>query len=103
MHGVVDYAFAAGAFALPRLLEWDETAKRASDMAGAATFASSLLTDYRLSLARVIPMKGHLALDVLTVMSLVGAAARANSRGGRSGLLGMATFGSVVAALTRTD
>ena len=101
MHGIIDYAFVATGFLMPRLLEWDETSQRASDAVSGTALAASLMTDYPPGLVRVLPMKAHLALDVVQTMALVGAAARANSRAGRAGLLGMAAFGTVVTALTR--
>ena len=102
-HGVVDYAFVAAGVTIPRLLGWDDASRRASDLVAGATLVSSLMTDYRLGLFRVLPMKGHLALDAVQTAVLTGAAKRAESEQGRAGLVAMATFGSTVSALTRTD
>lgn len=64
-HGVIDYATAAGLLAAPDLLGiGDEpVAARVLRAAGAAAAAYSLLTDYELGLARVIPMPAHLMMD----------------------------------------
>lgn len=102
-HGVVDYAFVAASVVLPRLLGWDEASRRTSDLVAGTALLSSMMTDYRLGVFRVLPMKAHLALDAVQTTVLTGAAARAESDNGRAGLLAMATFGSTVSALTRTD
>lgn len=62
VHSVMDYAdgatTAAGAF-----LSDDPAARMASIMLGASALGVSAMTDYRLSLAKVIPIEGHEVID----------------------------------------
>jgi hypothetical protein len=62
VHSVMDYLdginTGAGAF-----LSDDPTARIASVALGASVIAASALTDYRLSVAKVIPVEGHELLD----------------------------------------
>ncbi len=62
VHSVMDYAdgvnCSAGAF-----LSDDPTARMASIVLGASVLGVSALTDYRLSVAKVIPVEGHEILD----------------------------------------
>ena len=64
-HGAVDYVTGAGLLAAPALLGiGDEpAAARALRAAGAVATVYSLLTDYELGVARIIPMPAHLAMD----------------------------------------
>lgn len=64
-HGAIDYATGAGLLAAPALLGiGDEpAAARVLRAAGLAATAYSLLTDYELGVAGVIPMPAHLAMD----------------------------------------
>lgn len=64
-HGVLDYLTAAALLAAPKMLGLEDVppAARALRMAGGGATAYSLLTDYELGLAKVLPMPAHLALD----------------------------------------
>lgn len=65
-HGIVDYLAAAGLLTLPFVLGLGSSSPLARWLAvatGAAVVVVSLLTDYRYGLARVLPFKGHLAID----------------------------------------
>lgn len=67
MHGVVDYAAAAGLILMPFLLGLGDSAPLAKWLAvgtGIAVIAVSLSTDYRLGWLRILPFKGHLAADL---------------------------------------
>jgi hypothetical protein len=72
LHGVLDYA---SAFIL--LLPWitdfypDSTDTMVLALVGAATVAYSLFTDYELGVIKVLPMKFHLALDVLNALLMI--------------------------------
>jgi hypothetical protein len=65
-HGIVDYLAAAGLLTLPFVLGLGSSSPLARWLAvatGAAVVVVSLLTDYRYGLVRVLPFKGHLAID----------------------------------------
>ena len=62
-HGVLDYLSVGLLLALPRVLKWDKKATNLLTGAAMGTLVYSLLTDYELGAARVLPMKTHLALD----------------------------------------
>ena len=67
LHGVVDYTAAIGLISLPFLLQLGDTQPAAlwlSVVMGAAVVLVSLLTDYRLSMAKTIPFDLHLAIDL---------------------------------------
>lgn len=66
LHGVVDYLAAASLLTLPFILGLGETQPLAKWLAvatGAAVVIVSLLTDYRYGAFRVLPFRGHLAID----------------------------------------
>lgn len=66
LHGVVDYLAAASLLTLPFILGLGETQPLARWLAvgtGAAVVVVSLLTDYRYGAVRVLPFRGHLAID----------------------------------------
>ena len=67
MHGVTDYQVGAALMTVfPRLAGVAGTrSARQIRAAGAAHAAYSTLTDYPLGVVKVIPYKGHLALDAL--------------------------------------
>ena len=76
LHGIVDYAAAAGLLTMPFLLGLGETAPMAKWLAvltGVAVIAVSLATDYRFGWFRILPFKGHLAAD-MAVAALFAAA-----------------------------
>ncbi len=66
-HGAIDYASGAALVAAPSLLGITDvrTATLAPRLQGAAAGLYSLATDYELGVVRVLPMRAHLALDVL--------------------------------------
>ena len=67
LHGVVDYTAAIGLISLPFLLQLGDTQPAAlwlSVVMGVAVVLVSLLTDYRLSMAKTIPFDLHLAIDL---------------------------------------
>jgi hypothetical protein len=65
-HGVIDYLMGALLIVAPYLLGFaDGTAAQwIPQVVGAALVGASLLTDYELGVARMIPMPIHLGLDV---------------------------------------
>ncbi len=71
-HGVVDYTTAFTLLVAPKLWRLDEVPPSAATfyVFGASLTATSLVTDYELSVANVIPMRTHLALDIASGAAL---------------------------------
>jgi hypothetical protein len=65
IHGMIDYLFGLLLIASPWLFGFDDesTAKWIPMIIGAGVMVYSVLTDYELGAARVIPMSVHLLLD----------------------------------------
>jgi hypothetical protein len=108
-HGVLDYLSAGTLLALPRLLGW--TPKLTTILTGSAimTLAASLLTRYEWGLVKVLPMRGHLALDGLTAAAHMAVPfllldEEDRTRGNALPiLLGFAAFETAAAILTRSQ
>lgn len=66
IHGVLDYLVGAVLIVAPYLLGFaDGTAAQWTPMIlGAAAILYSLITDYELSVAKVVPLRVHLGLDI---------------------------------------
>ena len=103
-HGVVDYLFAASVYALRQRLPASERASRLLGATAAGTVAMSALTRYELGLVKVLPMKGHVALDLALGALLVAAPLLLREEDGRvrAAVAGMGALGAVVALLTET-
>jgi hypothetical protein len=71
IHGILDYLGVVTLFALPRLLDWPPTLTLLLTGAAVLLLASSLFTRYELGLVRVLPMRAHLALDVIAGVALI--------------------------------
>jgi SPW repeat-containing protein len=73
IHGVLDYATAIVLIAAPWLFGFDEhrNATLVPVILGIGIILYSLLTDYELGLADVIPMPTHLILDALGGLVLI--------------------------------
>jgi len=102
---MLDYLTAATLLIGPRLLNWDER------LVGGATALAILLTivtlatRFELGVLRLIPMKLHLALDVVTgllVASLPFWLFQDISAGAKAVLIGMGLFEVAAGLLTRT-
>ncbi len=65
-HGVLDYTTVGTLLVLPRALNWSPTVRTFVTGAALATLGASLLTRYELGVFKLIPMRGHLALDALS-------------------------------------
>ena len=67
VHGVLDYLSGLLLIASPWLFGFanDSFAQWVPIVVGATILLASLITDYELSLAKIIPMQTHLAMDVL--------------------------------------
>ena len=71
VHSIADYA--NGAMVGVGVGAWDPRAKVASLVLASAVVGVSALTDYRLSLAKVIPIEAHEAIDHLWGISCIAA------------------------------
>jgi len=69
-HGILDYVTAATLAALPSMLGLSERTTRALQMMAIGKLGYSMLTDNELGLARLIPMKAHLAMDAANGVAL---------------------------------
>ncbi len=104
-HGVLDYAFAACAFALPRAAGWSGDVGRFLTRAAVATAAAGALTRYELGLVKVVPMKGHLAFDLVLGSLFLASPKRFSGEDAkvRATLLGLGLFSFGATVLTKTD
>lgn len=68
VHGMLDYLVGVVLIAAPWIFGFNdnETARWVTIAIGAAAIVYSLLTDYELGVARVIPMPAHLELDIMS-------------------------------------
>jgi hypothetical protein len=68
IHGVLDYLMGVVLIAAPFILGFSDADNRAAVylpvVLGIGVIVYSLMTDYELGAARIIPMTGHLALDI---------------------------------------
>ena len=67
-HGIFDYVSGTTLLAVPKLFRVGDVRRsaRIPQIAGAGATAYSLLTDYELGAANVLPMRAHLALDAVS-------------------------------------
>jgi hypothetical protein len=65
VHGLADYVVGLIVIALPSYLGWTVNARIVFVTLGLAVIIYSLLTDYELSLVRLLRIRFHLLLDVL--------------------------------------
>jgi len=76
LHGILDYAAAVVLIVVPLLLNFQAASPLAlwlSVAAGVLLVAYSLITDYGLSLVKLIPFNVHLILDALAGLAFVAA------------------------------
>ena len=101
---MVDYLFAASTYALPRVLPASEGARVLLTGSSLGVVGMSALTDYELGLVKVLPMKGHVALDLALGALLVAAPLLLREEDGRvrAAVAGMGALGAVVALRTET-
>ncbi len=103
-HGVVDYLFAASAYALPRALPTSRRTRGVLSGSALAVVGMSALTDYELGLVKVLPMKGHVALDLALDALFLSAPflLREEAAQVRAAVAAMGALGALVALLTET-
>ncbi len=69
-HGVLDFLTAGTLVALPRALGWGERVTNTLTGVAIGTLGYSLLTNYEYGVLRVLPMRGHLAIDAMSGVAL---------------------------------
>src|SRR5438309_10728409 len=105
VHGVLDYLTAGLLHALPYWGDWSPTARHVAEGSASASAAYSLMTDYELSAAKLVPMKAHLAMDAISGIALVAAAfalVDEEDRPARTALAAVGVFEIAAALLTQT-
>lgn len=70
-HGRIDYTWAGTAAALPKMMPNAPSASRLIQNAGIAAAANAMFTNYESGIVRVMPMKAHLAIDILMGSALL--------------------------------
>jgi hypothetical protein len=70
-HGIIDYLAAPLVFALPRLLRFPKRITTMLTFVAAFHALYSMLTKYELGVVKVLPYKGHLALDTALATATV--------------------------------
>ena len=105
VHGVIDYAAAATLILLPRLLNWSDPVTLLLTAMGVTTLLYSLVTRYELSVIKLLPMRGHLALDGLSALALLVAAflLPSDGNGERVGLIAIGLFELGATLLTQAE
>jgi hypothetical protein len=68
---MIDYAWATAAETLPKMMNNATRTSRLVRSAGAAAGMNSMLTNYEAGVIRVMPMKAHLAVDMLMCTALL--------------------------------
>lgn len=72
VHGYIDYMMGLLLIVLPFILNFPEGAATTLPIVlGAGTIVYSLITDYELGLAKMIPMKTHLGIDMVAGLLLI--------------------------------
>lgn len=72
-HGVLDYLTAAQLLTLPRMLGWNTGVTQWMTGMGLGTVAYSLVTRYEFGPLKLLPMRGHLALDFVNGLTFCAA------------------------------
>lgn len=103
LHGLLDYSTVLLTAAAPSLVDMSDEAARTCYTLAGGYLALSLLTDYDLSVRRLVPFPAHGAVEGVlgaALPFLPKALGFANDRAGRNFLLGLTALTGVVAALT---
>lgn len=72
-HGILDYLTAGQLMALPRMLGWSQGVTQWMTGMGFGTLVYSLVTRYEYGPLKLLPMKGHLAIDVVNGLTFCAA------------------------------
>ncbi|HKR09873.1 MAG TPA: hypothetical protein VJS39_11825 [Gemmatimonadaceae bacterium] len=106
VHGMIDYGTSAAVAAAPAVLDIPRAARNLFDGLATGFTGLSSLTDYPLSLKRLVPFKVHGAAE-LAVAAILPAMpwllGFANDRAARNMCIGLSAFTLVVSALTDWD
>jgi hypothetical protein len=70
-HGFIDYAWASAAGTLPKMMNGATATGRLVQSAAAAAGVNSMVTNYEAGVLRLMPMRMHLAMDVMLGTALV--------------------------------
>jgi hypothetical protein len=106
LHGVLDYTTSATVAMAPRMLGFPAPARRLCDSLAAGYTGVAAVTNYPLSVKRLLPFKAHGAIELV-----IGAALPAmpfllgfsDNRAARNFFFGLTAVTAVVAALTDWD
>ncbi len=69
-HGIIDYLTVGALFALPSMLGFSPGLSKAVRMIGLKKLAIAAATQHEMGVVKLIPMKKHLAMDVMTGLTL---------------------------------
>ncbi|HEX8325716.1 MAG TPA: alpha/beta fold hydrolase [Tepidisphaeraceae bacterium] len=103
VHALLDYAVAAAALVVPRLLRWGPRPRRLLTATAVASTAVNLLSDHSLAAARKVPMITHANADIGSGLNLLIAATtylRREPRAVRWTTLALGVYQIASAALT---
>ena len=106
IHGVLDYSTAAAVAAVPRLLDFPAPARRLCDALAGGYGVLSALTNYPMSVRRLVPFKAHGAAELAigaALPALPWLLGFADHRAARNLCFGLTALTAVVAALTDWD
>lgn len=108
VHGVLDYLTAPTLFVLPRALGWNKKITNLLTGSALGLLGYSLMTRYELGLFKVLPMKGHLTLDMMSGAMLAAAPFMLVDKQDRNGtvigvLAGLGAYEIAAGLLTQTE
>src|SRR4051812_32411390 len=103
VHGIEDYMTAATLPVLPRLFGWSRKVTRLFDGVAATATVQSLMTDYEAGAVKVLPMQGHLGMDVMIGAGLVAAGTLMDDepRSARPAIVGPGLYALALALMPR--
>jgi hypothetical protein len=106
IHGVLDYTTSAAVAAAPVLLDFPKPARRLFESLAGGYTSLSAVTDYPMSVRRVVPFKAHGAAELAIAAALPAmpwVLGFSKHRFARNMCFGLAALTVVVAALTDWD
>lgn len=101
VHGILDYIVGLFVIALPFLFGMEGTTKPLFVALGLFGIGYSLLTSYELGAVKLIPMRTHLALDVVFIVALLVLAVATPGTGLRVTCVVAAAAAALLVALTQ--